>query len=229
MPEIQLSRTRRDVPGDRRQDSRGRGCRTGSFNTRWLMSSALDRVSANQMVRTLADAGWLKYTPYKGVELTPLGRQRALRILRHRRLWQVFLVEQIGYSSDEASGLACRLEHTLPPEAAERLACWLGQPEVAPDGHPIPSQGADCITTHISQLGELKPNQTASIVELPQDAAARSFLEAQGLRPNESITVLGINSQGDLLLRDCHHKLLHLNHEVADSILVSRAPGEPET
>ena len=71
-------------------------------------------ISTNQMVRTLEEAGWLIYTPYKGVEFTPPGRQRALRILRHRRLWQVFLVERIGYSSDEASELACRLEHTLP-------------------------------------------------------------------------------------------------------------------
>lgn len=182
-------------------------------------------ISANQMVRTLVEAGWLTYTPYKGVEFTLKGRQRALRTLRHRRLWQVFLVDHIGYTPEEASGMACRLEHVLPAEAAERLADWLGQPVQAPDGHPIPERGALSATAQISLLSQLKLNQTARIVELPQDAAARSFLEAQGLHPNEPITVLGINSQGDLLLQDCQNNHLHLNHTVASSILVSQDPG----
>ena len=52
-------------------------------------------VSVNQMVKKLAEAGLVKYTPYKGVELTADGKDISSRILRHRRLWEVFLVKNL--------------------------------------------------------------------------------------------------------------------------------------
>ena len=101
---------------------------------------AIAPVSANQMIRKLEEVKLLYYTPYKGVELTEAGWQAALDILRHRRLWEVFLVEKLHYTPQEAEVLACRLEHNLPPEAAARLAAFLGHPTSSPQGHPIPNQ-----------------------------------------------------------------------------------------
>ncbi len=70
---------------------------------------SIQPVSANQMVHKLADAGLLDYLPYKGVRLTASGWKVARHVLRHRRLWEVFLVEHLEIALDEADALACRL------------------------------------------------------------------------------------------------------------------------
>ena len=95
-------------------------------------------VSANQMVRKLEECELVRYYPYKGVSLTEYGEAAALRVLRHRRLWEVFLVENLQFSPAEAEHQACRLEHVFPDEAVERLAGFLGQPRLSPQGKTIP-------------------------------------------------------------------------------------------
>jgi DtxR family Mn-dependent transcriptional regulator len=95
-------------------------------------------ISANQMVRRLADRGLVEYHPYRGVSLTPRGRRAARRVLRGRRLWATFLVEHLGFTPGEADALACSLEHVTPPAAADRLARYLGDPAVEPLGRVIP-------------------------------------------------------------------------------------------
>ena len=56
---------------------------------------SIQPVSAHQMIHRLAEDGWVTFTPYKGVTLTPNGETLALSVLRHRRLWEVFLVDQL--------------------------------------------------------------------------------------------------------------------------------------
>ena len=113
-------------------------------------------VSANQMVRKLEGTGLVDYTPYKGVALTQDGWRQACQILRHRRLWEVFLVERLHFSPIEADQLACRLEHIFPSDAAERLADYLGSPVVSPDGKRIPDPESDTRVQSGVLLSELK-------------------------------------------------------------------------
>nr|NIW41516.1 metal-dependent transcriptional regulator [candidate division Zixibacteria bacterium] len=62
-------------------------------------------VSVNQMIRKMDEEGLVNYHPYKGVEFKPEGRQLVLRILRYRRLWEVFLVTHLKMPLDEADKL----------------------------------------------------------------------------------------------------------------------------
>ena len=50
-------------------------------------SLEVSRVSANEMIKKLADRGFVAYTPYKGAELTEAGSAIARTVLRRRRLW----------------------------------------------------------------------------------------------------------------------------------------------
>jgi DtxR family transcriptional regulator, Mn-dependent transcriptional regulator len=106
-------------------------------------SLAISPISANQMVRRLQERGLVEYHPYHGVTLTRAGRRVAERVLRGRRLWAAFLAGHLGYVPAEADALACSLEHVTPPEAADRLAGFLGHPAADPSDRPIPpSAGA---------------------------------------------------------------------------------------
>ncbi len=148
-------------------------------------------VSANQMIRKLGDSGLVTYIPYKGADLTPEGQQMALQVLRHRRLWEVFLVERLQISPASAEAIACRLEHLIPEEAAERLASFLGCPVFSPQGRPIPeSQTADRIQPGIV-LSQLLTNHDGQIVRIETDEAARSFLAGQGMMPGVKTTHSG--------------------------------------
>jgi len=53
----------------------------------------------------MAEDGLVEYIPYKGVKLTKKGREQALSVLRHRRLWDVCLVRDLGMSLEGADAL----------------------------------------------------------------------------------------------------------------------------
>lgn len=95
-------------------------------------------ISANQMIHRLEEIGLVSYRPYKGVALTSKGQQCANHILRFRRLWETFLVKHLQYGTEQAEGLACRLEHAIPVETADRLEAFLEWPRLSPRGKTIP-------------------------------------------------------------------------------------------
>ncbi|MFZ0544480.1 MAG: metal-dependent transcriptional regulator, partial [Candidatus Promineifilaceae bacterium] len=99
---------------------------------------SIQPASANEMVRKLAEAGFLNYIPYKGVNLLTNGRRLAQQVLRSRRLWELFLVRHLELPPTEADALACRLEHITPKDVAERLYLFLERPSVSSQGLPIP-------------------------------------------------------------------------------------------
>jgi DtxR family Mn-dependent transcriptional regulator len=157
-------------------------------------------VSVNQMVRKLEETSLVVYTPYKGVALTPEGQSCALRVLRHRRLWEVFLVENLRVLPDEADVLACRLEHILPIDTAERLASFLGDPIVSPQGKRIPPLTTKESLSSDTLLSQLKINQQSQVTRIDADLAVQNFLSAEGLKVGVTVTGLGIGNTGAILV-----------------------------
>ncbi|MEN9703596.1 MAG: hypothetical protein RLZZ209_1024, partial [Bacteroidota bacterium] len=62
--------------------------------------------SVTDMLRKLADKGWVNYQKYQGVRLSPAGEKIALSIVRKHRLWEVFLVDKMGFNWDEVHEIA---------------------------------------------------------------------------------------------------------------------------
>lgn len=176
-------------------------------------------VSASQMIHKLEEAGLVIYTPYKGVALTPEGEHRALRILRLRRLWEVFLVEHLKVTPIEASDLACRLEHAIPAEIAERLAGFLGNPNISPLGKPIPQVlSSDPLRTDIL-LSQLKVGEQSQVTQVDANAAARAFLSHEGIQPGSSILVRGVGNSGAILV-EVEGRLVFLEEDITSGIWV---------
>jgi DtxR family Mn-dependent transcriptional regulator len=91
-----------------------------------------------RMLRRLKSAGYVKHIPYQGVELTDLGRQEALREIRRHRILEVFLVNVMGFTWDEAHEHAESLGQGLNDALTERMAQMAKQPTRCPHGEPIP-------------------------------------------------------------------------------------------
>jgi DtxR family transcriptional regulator, Mn-dependent transcriptional regulator len=97
--------------------------------------------SVTNMIQKLAVAKppFVEYERHYGVCLLRAGRKRALEIIRHHRLIETFLFEVLNYPLDELHDEAERLEHFISESFEKRIAAKLGDPQLDPHGHCIPS------------------------------------------------------------------------------------------
>ena len=176
-------------------------------------------VSANQMIRKLAGRGYVDYEPYQGVTLTESGRVVASSILRRRRLWGVFLSEQLGLTPERADEVACDLEHITPDDVADLLSGYLGDPASGPRGRSIPSGGTDPSPPAAVCLDVVPAGEHRSVVAVDLPADLRRFLETQGIAPGADIEVIGVGAGGDRLVA-VGHTTSHLSLDLVTGIVV---------
>ena len=176
-------------------------------------------VSVNQMIHKMDGAGLVRYLPYKGVELTQEGSQIAARMLRLRRLWEVFLVEKLDLSLEEADDLACRMEHIMPDGIADQLSIFLDSPIVSPEGKPIPEGGGGDWSATPQPLSNLKVGQGGVVVNLETDDSTGAFLSGEGVRPGAEVHILVVSDSGVRLVQTGGKKI-SLVSTVAEKIIV---------
>jgi DtxR family Mn-dependent transcriptional regulator len=184
----------------------------------------VSRVSANEMVKKLNGRGLITYAPYKGVSLSPEGERVARTILRRRRLWSVFLSDQLGVTPRAADAVACQFEHVTPADVAQRLADFLGDPRVGPQGKPIPAslEHSPAQEPRI-ELGELPVGRTAEVVLISGDAISRSFLAEEGVAPGSEIELVALGDGGGCLVVTSRGRI-HLSRDVAATVGVVARP-----
>src|SRR3954467_8678290 len=140
-------------------------------------------------VKRLADRGVGDHKPYRGVELTTMGRQLAVAAIRRHRIVERFLADMLGYAWNEADRLAGSFEHDLPQEGEDRLFVALDRPVTCPHGFPIPEpEGMDI--PDMPPLYALEPGDEA-VVAVPgsTDPEVVAFLDTLGLRPGVRVEV----------------------------------------
>ncbi len=93
-----------------------------------------------RMLKRLRNAGYVKHIPYKGFELTLLGQEEALKELRRHRVLEVFLVNIMGFTWDEAHEHADDLGKGLNDKIVARMAAMSNHPTRCPHGEPIPDE-----------------------------------------------------------------------------------------
>lgn len=108
-------------------------------------TSLADRLNVSppavpRMLKRLQSVGYVKHVPYQGVELTPRGREEALREIRRHRILEVFLVNVMGFAWDEVHEHADALGAGLNDKLTVRMAEMTGFPTRCPHGEPIPDQ-----------------------------------------------------------------------------------------
>lgn len=97
--------------------------------------------SITNMLQKLAAAQnpLVEYERHRGVRLSPLGRRRALEIVRHHRLIETFLYRMLDYDLNELHDEAERLEHFISERFEARIDAKLGHPDRDPHGACIPA------------------------------------------------------------------------------------------
>ncbi len=144
------------------------------------------------MLRKLTTLGLVEHQPYHGVRLTDRGRLVALEVIRHHRLLELFLVENLGMGWDEVHAEAEVLEHVLSEELEELIAAKLGHPTLDPHGDPIPSRELAIADDDEScDLYQLEPGAHGTLVRVSDDDPEMlRFLTERGIIPGTRLEVI---------------------------------------
>ena len=146
--------------------------------------------SVTGMLRKLAEyqPPWVEYEKLRGVRLTEPGRLRALEIIRHHRLIELFLHDSLGYSWDEVHAEAEKLEHAISETFEDRIAEKLGDPEIDPHGHPIPRKDGTIPERKEIPLLELPVGSEASVSRVSDsDPEILRYLFGLGIVPGAAL------------------------------------------
>lgn len=130
-----------------------------------------DEVSVNaasvvDMIKKLTEKDLIIYDKVKGAKLTDRGSKTALTIIRNHRLWEVFLIEKLGYSWDVVHEIAEQLEHIKHPELADRLDKFLEYPDYDPHGDPIPKSNGEMPNLVKTLLSEIEVGKTCRVAAI---------------------------------------------------------------
>ncbi|HEV7943716.1 MAG TPA: metal-dependent transcriptional regulator [Solirubrobacteraceae bacterium] len=157
--------------------------------------------SVSAMVRRLGELGLTEHVPYKGVELTPRGRQVALEVIRHHRLLELFLARALDMPWDRVHDEAEVLEHVLSEELEQLIAAKLGEPTLDPHGDPIPSAQLELEEHPTQSLDSLKDGQEGIFARVSDsDPEMLRYLSAHGISPGAHLRVIERQPFGGPLL-----------------------------
>jgi len=148
--------------------------------------------SVSGMVRKLSELGVVEHEPYRGVRLTEQGRRVALEVLRHHRLIEAFLTEELGMPWDRVHAEAEVLEHVISEELEQLIAARLGHPTVDPHGDPIPTAAFEIEERVTRSLHEVPAGGAGRFVRVSDsDPEMLSYLADQGIALGERLEVTG--------------------------------------
>lgn len=146
--------------------------------------------SVSGMVRRLALQGLVDRVPYRGVELTEIGRQAALQVIRRHRVIETYLVQCLGLGWHEVHAEAERLEHAVSERVLERMAESLSHPEFDPHGDPIPTADGVVPSRPLQALSDIGNGQAVVLQQVLVDNGDElRYLADLGLVPGASVVV----------------------------------------
>lgn len=128
-------------------------------------------------------------------QLTDSGKEQANNLVRAHRLWESYLVHEMGMDVAHIHDEAERYEHILTTAQLDEVDKKLGYPALDPHGSPIPSKESSPLLA----LDELSLNEKGIIAQRQPGAEITYRLWDLGLGPGDlfEVTTKGI----DIVLR----------------------------
>ena len=154
--------------------------------------------SPDEIAKVLSNLEAHKLLQFEGSEfqLTPTGREYALRIIRAHRLYERYLADETGYEETVWHEQAERFEHMLTPADADALAARLGYPTHDPHGDPIPTASGHIVYQEHTPLTSLELNKSARIIHLEDEPeVVYAQLAAEGLHVGQEVRLVESSPQ----------------------------------
>jgi DtxR family Mn-dependent transcriptional regulator len=198
--------------------------------------------SVTEMMHKLAGEGYVNYSPYQGVTLTPKGYGLAEKMTRKHRLLERFLHDVLKIGNDKVHKEACEMEHALSDETARAMCQALKSPDSCPDdGQLIPpcdlgfSSCEECRRwgqdnpeniskrkTSVVSMSDLKENQEGRISFIRGDNKVLHRLLDLGLTPDTKIKVCRVSQLKGPVEIALRGSRLALGDEIARNVFVEK-------
>ncbi|TRO67288.1 metal-dependent transcriptional regulator [Christiangramia sabulilitoris] len=147
--------------------------------------------SVTDMIKRLSDKDLVNYKKYQGVKLSSAGKSAAIEVIRKHRLWEVFLVEKLGFNWDEVHEVAEQLEHIKSEKLTNELDKFLEFPKRDPHGDPIPDAQGNFSVANRALLSDLEEQQTGICVGVKDSSTEfLQYLDKNQISLGKEIRVL---------------------------------------
>lgn len=155
--------------------------------------------TVSQTVARMERDGLVVVGKDRQLELTPLGRTTATRVMRKHRLAECMLVDILAMPWEEVHAEACRWEHVMSESVERRLLELLNHPTVSPYGNPIPGLEELDPAATVVEIDDVTPLNEACGPEvsrviirriaepLQEDAEAMARMHRIGVTPGASV------------------------------------------
>lgn len=153
----------------------------------------ISKPTVTEMIRKMVSKGFVISKKYGKITLTDEGQHQANLILRRHRLWELFLVNELGFGWEEVHEIADHLEHIPSQKLIDRIDKRLNYPETDPHGNPIPnSSGTFPETKNTISFDQLNTGATYKIVSVySYSSDLLKFLNSMDIHIGKEITFLG--------------------------------------
>ena len=177
--------------------------------------------SVSDMLKKLQDKKLIKYEKYQGVELSKIGKKKAINILRKHRLWETFLVNKLGFNWGEVHDVAEQLEHIKSEKLIDKLDSFLEHPKLDPHGEPIPTKEGKIPSTNTTPLNELQAGIKGKVVGVTLDEKTfLDYLTQLNINLGTSIELVSKISFDKSLSIKIEKQSQHISNDVAKHLLI---------
>ena len=179
--------------------------------------------SVTDMIKKLAEKGYVEHIPYQGVQLTDKGRTVAIGVVRKHRLWEVFLVDKLNFKWDEVHDVAEQLEHIKSEKLINELDDFLGNPTKDPHGDAIPDREGNILSTHDALLADMAQGEKCVCVGVKDSSSEfLKYLDKHEIALGRKIRVLEKESFDQSLRIRIKKNELVISHQIAANLYVKR-------
>lgn len=188
----------------------------------------LSDATVTQLFKWLADRGYVRYTPYHGVELTETGQAMATELVRRHRLLELFLVRVMGFPLEEVDAEAEQVEHAISDAFVGRMDTLLGHPTEDPHGDPIPDNVGGVVVPVGQPLSTVLPGQQVIVQRVSdENPDLLRYLASLGLIPGALIQVEAVAPYGGVYTVRVGNRSHAVGDAVTQAVLVRPATTEP--
>lgn len=177
--------------------------------------------SVTDMLKKLSEKECVNYQKYQGVSLTEKGKLNAKIIVRKHRLWEVFLVEKLGFAWDEVHEVAEELEHIQSEKLINQLDKFLNFPSFDPHGDPIPNAKGEIKKIDKQLVSEIEIGKIITCVGVKDTSVDfLQYLNKQNISLGTKMKVLEKEPFDGTLKIEINNSVLVISDKIANNLFV---------
>jgi iron-dependent repressor len=182
--------------------------------------------SVSEMIKKLSNENYL-ILEGRNINLTKKGSDIAVNIIRKHRVWEVFLVEKLGYDKDEIHEEAEVLEHVTSDKLLQKLEKFLFYPKECPHGSPIFYDSDGFNEANIMKLSDTEERDEIIILSVEDNIELYDYLREMDVTIKENYNIIRKDPfNGPIYLENSEKKVKIIAYDAAKMIEIYKKNTE---